>query len=104
MTNMSGHDEDTAYQLMLSNKFVTIVSPQHSLHGQKAEVIKINQPPESDITVKLQNGSVVNLPLSWTDYIAPTKNINVAHLLEIEGLLEVVRLVKRIKEEKEPLH
>lgn len=82
---------------------VTVVQPQHPLCGQRCEVIQVSRADAPSITIKSPDGTQVTMPLGWTDYVnssassSPSGTSHTSHLLDINGLLDVVKIVIRIK-------
>ena len=82
---------------------VTITHPQHPLQGQRFEFIEVNQGDAASVTIRHLDGTQNTLPLGWTDYVdslasaSSSDTTDTSHLLDLEGLLDVVKIVARIK-------
>jgi hypothetical protein len=82
---------------------VTITHPRHPLQGQRFEFIEVNQGDAASVTIRHLDGTQNTLPLGWTDYVDSSASAlssdttDTSHLLDLEGLLDVVKIVARIK-------
>jgi hypothetical protein len=79
---------------------VTITHPCHPLHGQRLQVINLHRGAEPEIVVQFPGDHHVRVPLNWTDY--PSSQAchppsDPSHLLDLDGLRQVVQLVDRIR-------
>ena len=79
---------------------VTVIQPEHPLCGQRCEVVQVNRAHSPGITIKAPDGMQITMPVGWTDYVdSPDSSLSsgASHLLDLEGLLNVVSIVARIK-------
>jgi hypothetical protein len=91
------------YQFNFPLTHVTITHPQHPLRGQRFEIIEVNQGDAPSITIRHPDGTQNTIPLGWTDYVDSSASAlssdttDTSHLLDIKGLLDVVRIIAGIK-------
>lgn len=99
MKDVLEHTRYNASQLELES-VITITHPQHHLFGQKIKDFQIDH-GNSSITVEREDGSRELIPLSWTDYVVPVScpSGEDLPLLELKGLLEMLKIIKHFKEE-----
>lgn len=82
---------------------VTVVRTEHPLCGQRLEVVRVSRVKSPNIMIKQPDGSQITMPLSWTDYADSSDSSpaagdsQVSHLLDVDSLLDVVKIVARIK-------
>jgi hypothetical protein len=90
-----------ASQLKLES-VITITNPQHHLFGQIIKGFHIDH-GNSSIAIEREDGSRELIPLSWTDYVtsnSPPSGEGLP-LLELKGLLEMLKIIKHFKEGEE---
>jgi hypothetical protein len=100
MEDMFQHGRYNANQMRMEG-IVRITNPQHYLYGEKIKDFQIDH-ANASMTIKLPNGSCELIPISWTDYQAPDDDqwTRGAHLLELSGLLEILKIIKHFKTEE----
>ena len=79
--------------------FVTITHPHHPLRGQRVEIIRLRRGIDPDLIVRLPDGRHAAIALSSTDYLSSPEDPArpaAEHLLDLEGLRSVIRLLDRI--------
>jgi hypothetical protein len=100
MEDIFQHGKDNTNQMRIEG-IVRITNPQHYLYGEKIKDFQLDH-ANSSMTVKLPNGSSELIPISWTDYQVPDDNQGTegSHLLELSGLLEILKIIKHFKTEE----
>ena len=81
---------------------MTITHPHHPLCGQQVEVIRIRRGTDPDLIVRLPDGLHAAIAMSWTDATAASQSIPPPaspHLLDLNGLRQVVQLSEHIRQE-----
>lgn len=94
------YTSDNECQFNLPLQQVTITHPQHPLRGQSCEIIEVNRAGSPSIRIRHPDGMQSTMPLSWTNYVEspdPSSSSGASHLLDVNHLLDVVRIVARIK-------
>jgi hypothetical protein len=85
------------------NQFVTITHAYHPWSGQSVKVIHVERGIDPDLLVQRPDGRHVKVAMSWTDYASlPGDNPRASSppLLDVSGLLQIVDLIERIRQEK----
>jgi hypothetical protein len=85
---------------------VTITHPNHPLCGQQVEVIRIRRGTDPDLIVRLPSGLHAAITMSWTNYAAASTLDSPpipSHLLDLNGLHQVVQLIDHIRQEDRSL-
>ena len=81
---------------------MTITHPQHPLCGQQVEIVRIRRGVDPDLIVRLPDGSHAAIAMSSTSYAAPPDHDSQLvshHLLDFNGLCQVVQLIDHIRQE-----
>jgi hypothetical protein len=81
---------------------VTITHPFHPLRGQQVEIIRIRSGTDPNLIVRLPDGSHAAVAVDWTDYATSSdlEPLSVPpHLLDFDGLCQVVQFIDRIRQE-----
>jgi len=92
--------EHTTSAMGAEPTLITITHPHHPLSGQKLELIAALRGPNSRLVVKKPDGSRTLLPRDWTDYArSDSESIRVTHLLPVEGLRELIKIIHETKKE-----
>ncbi len=84
--------------------WVTITHPCHLFYDQQVQILSLYQSDELEIIVQFPDDSRARIPASWTDY--PTSQqrhppADRAHLLDLNGLRQVVQLIDHIRRESQ---
>jgi hypothetical protein len=85
-----------------ATQFITITDPNHPHYGQKFMILGTQRGQNPKVLVQLPNGKRVRIPQKWTDYVQPpddNANSNNEHLLDLHGLVKVVKMIERLKKE-----
>jgi len=75
---------------------VTVTHPHHPLNGQKLELVGVLRGPDSPLVVKMPDGSRARMQRDWTDYTSLAGDCdltNITHLLSVESLREIIKIV-----------
>jgi hypothetical protein len=80
---------------------VIITHPQHPLCGQQVEIVRIRRGVDPDLIVRLPDGFHAAIAMSSTSYAAPPDHDSRLpnHLLDFNGLRQVVQLIDHIRQE-----
>jgi hypothetical protein len=84
---------------------VTITHPHHPLRGQQVEIIRLRRGTEPQLIVRLPDGRHATMALSDTDYLgslADERPLRPDHLLDLNGLRQVLQVLDRIVRERRP--
>jgi hypothetical protein len=80
---------------------VTITHPHHPLRGQQLPVVGVRHGASPDIIVRLPDGSHAAVALRATDYaadpLASLSPVVAPHLLDLQGLRQMARLVDDLR-------
>ena len=78
---------------------MTITHPHHPLRGQRVEIVRLRRGVDPDLIVRFPDGRHTAIALSSTDYLSSPEDPPppaAEHLLDLEGLRAVIRLLDRI--------
>ena len=72
--------------------------PHHPLYGQQVEIIRVRRSRDPDLIIRHLDGYHGAIAASWTTYasIADELACEKPALLDLEGLLQVARLVEQL--------
>lgn len=81
---------------------VTITHPYHPLLGQILEVVRVQRKDKSRLLVRHPEGRLYSIPRDWTDFdtlqVEQTEATD-AHLLDINGLCTIAKIISNINAE-----
>ena len=79
---------------------MTVTHPHHPLYGQQVEIIRVRRGPDPDLIIRQVDGYHGAIAASWTTYASTSDELvgEKPALLDLEGLLQVVHLVKQLAE------
>jgi hypothetical protein len=84
---------------------VRVTYLSHALFGQQFEFVRLRKGNEPCVEVLLPSGRTTRLPVDYTDFSTPTDSIDHekedVNLLEINGLLSVVKLISAVESKKQ---
>jgi hypothetical protein len=86
-----------------SLKWVTITHPHHPLYGQQVEIVRIRRGVDPDLIVRFPDGLHAAVAMSLTDYaVSAEDDLSPVpiHLLDFNGLCQIVQFIDRIRQEK----
>ena len=77
---------------------VRVIHPHHYLFGKSVEIVR-NIRDSEDVVIQLPDKTYTLISLQLTDYYSPEGGVLKAraHLLDIDGLIEVVKLIDSIR-------
>ncbi|MGB7926401.1 MAG: DUF5372 family protein [Pyrinomonadaceae bacterium] len=84
---------------------VTVLHPDHPLHGQKVEIVTDRYRVPDELIVRLPDGTHCALPQCWTDYqgkVDPDSQAIASHLLDIDGLRAATKFIQLLTQEESP--
>jgi hypothetical protein len=94
-----GHPSASSQQ---PSGLVTVTHPHHPLCGQQVEIVRIRRGADPDLIVRLPDGLHAAVAMSLTNYTAPSDYEPPPvpiHLLDFNGLRQVVQLIDHIHQE-----
>ena len=91
--NNKGHNTS---KLKHDTEIVKLTHPFHPLYGQTADVIRLQRAKETRLIIKLSDGSHVPIDPEHTDFAGRIMP-GAAPRLDIDGLLNIVKMIKRMK-------
>jgi hypothetical protein len=84
---------------------VTVTHPHHPLRGQQVEIVRLRRGTHPQLIVRLPDGRHAAIALSDTDYLASPEDQRPPrpdHLLDLNGLRQVLQVLDRIARERRP--
>jgi len=75
---------------------VTVTHPHHPLYGQQVEIIRVRRGSDPDLIIRQMDGYHGAIAASLTTYASNSDELvcEKPALLDLEGLLQVTRLVE----------
>lgn len=102
MKHISVNEEHNTSKLKRETKTVKITHRFHPLYGQTARIIRSRRGTYARLTVEVADGTRMTVEPDQTDLAeAPAQDIDTTDvpLLDIGGLLNIAKLIKRIDSE-----
>ena len=80
---------------------MTVTHPNHPLHGQRVQLIRVRRGPDPDLIIRMPDGYHGAVAASLTDYAGPVDPdlcVVAPPLLSIEGLWQIAQWVTQQQE------